>query len=416
MSKPTPFVLPQGLFLGISAKELMVRHDGDILLQQSFNRNLSSVEATGNVTIDMARITGEILAGGTLSLSGSYEGTRLKGRNVRIDAKTVTAQVIYATDNVTIRAETINVQFIVAPEVDISPEAAGQIVVLESPSARVPASFKGHRRMNQFPQVPPEVSAFLQKHAGPPSRAVRDPVAPENGSPAGEWGNEWDAGDEEINQWTIGVSTGDDWNHNPDYSDDELWGVGTDQGDERHMPWAPNTSEIAETGPPAQRRGPPKSSPKIAPPALPIDSSLEGLSAAPMLPPSTHVVPDVPDMPLDDADTEEVDDDDSLFVPVGFGDLADLDADHDSSSEGRIGVTADVTAALDAILEPFSNSKSLPRDLQQVSDCVQNGDLNGAYAPLERAWKAWIRAHVRRNRSANIKVTHGFNVLRSHCQ
>jgi len=108
----------------------------------------------------------------------------------------------------------------------------------------------------------------------------------------------------------------------------------------------------------------------------------------------------------------------TAFVPIGFGDLSSFDH-HESRPGGRhanVGVPVEITTALQAILEPFLDRDSLPRDLEKVRESVAAGDLHAAAAPLERAWKAWIRAHQRRQRAVAVRVTRGFNVLHAHCR
>ena len=136
MPRSTPFILPRGASMSLSSDRLLLRHDGDMVLEQTLGRQLSRAEATGDITLRLDRTTGTVIAGGVLTVEGPVDGIELRGRRIRIEGVEVRCRAIVATERVEIGAADLAVDVIVAPEIIISPEATGRVTIMDCEGAR----------------------------------------------------------------------------------------------------------------------------------------------------------------------------------------------------------------------------------------------------------------------------------------
>ncbi len=143
MSKPTPFVLPTGISLAIGGNSLVIRHAGDVVLEQTLGRRLSRVEAGGDLTLRLSPINGVLRAEGTLTIQGDVDAQELRGDIVVIDEVKVRARVIVATTRVIIGKAHLAVDVIVAPEILIAPNAQGRVRIIDCLNERAPSRVRG---------------------------------------------------------------------------------------------------------------------------------------------------------------------------------------------------------------------------------------------------------------------------------
>jgi hypothetical protein len=143
MSSVTPFVLPKGTSLAIGGNSLVVRHDGDIVMEQTLGRRLSRVEAGGDLTLRCSPITGVLHAAGVLTTEGDVDAQELRAEVIHIGPGDVRARAIVGTKKVVIGAARLTIDVIVAPHVEISDDARGRVRVVDSLNERPATRVRG---------------------------------------------------------------------------------------------------------------------------------------------------------------------------------------------------------------------------------------------------------------------------------
>ncbi len=155
-----------------------VRYEGDVVLEQAFQRRLGRIEAGGNLSIRCAAINGTLLAQGSLELQGTnIDAQRLRGRVVRLAGRRVKAELVYATERIEIGPCELDIRFVIAPEVRIHPETIGTIGVLECQRGTKPPGVGGAVALADYPSTPPDVLRFLREQAGA-APALTTPTTP----------------------------------------------------------------------------------------------------------------------------------------------------------------------------------------------------------------------------------------------
>ncbi|MCB9687328.1 MAG: hypothetical protein H6738_14005 [Alphaproteobacteria bacterium] len=191
----TTFVLPAGLNLDVSGDQLDIRFDGDVELESTLGRSLGIVEAGGNLTVRVAEpVTGDLRAGGTLTVEGEIDAGHLHGAEVVLGKHGIKCRAISATHKITIGPANITAEVIIAPEVVIDPKAQGRVTVIESRNERGATKIKGGFGLADYEDMFGNSAEFLAQRGlsplgegGPapapaerPSRAAktREPEAP----------------------------------------------------------------------------------------------------------------------------------------------------------------------------------------------------------------------------------------------
>lgn len=141
-SRPT-FTLPEGVELELGSDTLNVKFDGDVHLKTTLGRKLGRVEATGDVRVDLERVTGTIISGGCLTVSGEIAAELLSGRVVEIGRTDVRCRAIAASERIVVGQSSLKVDAIIAPEIVLDPNAHGRVTVIESHNERGPSKVKG---------------------------------------------------------------------------------------------------------------------------------------------------------------------------------------------------------------------------------------------------------------------------------
>ncbi len=184
--------LPTDTHLVVGEDTLVVRHDGDVELEQSLGRRLVRLEAGGDATLRNFRATGTLRAGGKLSILTPADLDDAMGDIVEIGDVDFTARTVVATTRVIIGRASLNVDIISAPEVVVHPDATGRIRLLdclhEVPATRVRgclsvkeyeadhgdvASFLGRRGVN--PVAPLTSAAVKASASSAPQEALEPP-------------------------------------------------------------------------------------------------------------------------------------------------------------------------------------------------------------------------------------------------
>jgi len=174
MSKP-PFVLPAGLEIDFG-ETLSIGYDGDITLEQSFDRPLGDVFAGGDLVVKLATVSGALKAGGRLTIEGKIDAQSLHGHEVILGKQDVKCRAISADDRIVIGAAKLAVDIIIAPEIVIDPKASGRVTVIESRNEVGQTKIKGGFSLKEYGEVVGDPAQFLAE------RGVR----PLDGEPPGK--------------------------------------------------------------------------------------------------------------------------------------------------------------------------------------------------------------------------------------
>lgn len=177
-SAPTPFSLPAHVALKIAGGELVVRHGGDVTLEQTLGRKLARIESGGDVSVHLSRITGHIQAAGDVSLAGAVDAAFIEGRHVHIRATSLRAKAIYATGTVTLDCDSLAVDAIVASEVIIDPAATGHVRLIHGQLRQRPDSLQGCLSLHDFEQRYGDPVSFLRQRGITLTDAERQASAP----------------------------------------------------------------------------------------------------------------------------------------------------------------------------------------------------------------------------------------------
>jgi len=73
MAKPAAFVLPSGINLDVSKGVFTLKHDGDVVLEQTFGLPIGSIETAGNLTLQLEKATGKLSAKGEVTIAGDVD-------------------------------------------------------------------------------------------------------------------------------------------------------------------------------------------------------------------------------------------------------------------------------------------------------------------------------------------------------
>lgn len=181
------FTLPDGLKLSVTEDRIDLEFDGDVEIEQNLGRRLGSVVVSGDLTVTLDVIDGDLRAGGVLRLHGEVDAGNLHAREVVLGKQGVKARAISASEKITIGAATVNADVIIAPEVNIDPKAQGRVTVIESGNDRNATKIKGGFGLADYEDMFGNSAEFLaqrgvaplgQTPASPPPVATPTPTAP----------------------------------------------------------------------------------------------------------------------------------------------------------------------------------------------------------------------------------------------
>ena len=161
--KRNAFVLPLGLDLDTSSETLDITFDGDVVLEQTFGKPIGTLDVTGDLVLQLTEATGNIKAGGKLSIGGSVNAERIEGRDVYIGDVNVRCQAITATRRIVIGAATLRVDAIIAPSITVAPKATGRVTVIESHNEPGPSKIKGGFSLREYDELLGDAQEFLAR-------------------------------------------------------------------------------------------------------------------------------------------------------------------------------------------------------------------------------------------------------------
>jgi hypothetical protein len=189
MAKRPTFRFPPGLKLEITAESITLEYDGDVEIAQDLGRRFNLIRAGGDLTVNLPRVSGDLVAGGILRISGDVDGGgTLRGREVLLGRQNVRCRSIAADERITIGPATIAADVIIAHEINIDPKASGRVTVVESTNDRGATKIKGGFSLMDYEDMFGNSLDFLTQRgltplgAKPPER----PQSPQSAPPASE--------------------------------------------------------------------------------------------------------------------------------------------------------------------------------------------------------------------------------------
>lgn len=170
------FRLPADVVLDLSGDGLVVKYDGDVALEQTFGRAITSVEAGGDLTLSLPEVNGHVEAAGKVEIGGNVDAEYIRGGDVVLSGASIKARAITATGSITIGAADLKVDVILAPQISIASGAKGRVTVIESANEREPNKIKGGFSLAEYEELFGESAAFLAERGVAPLGGAREPA------------------------------------------------------------------------------------------------------------------------------------------------------------------------------------------------------------------------------------------------
>lgn len=177
MAKRPAFVLSDAVEIELTDTTLSIKHDGDLVIEQTLGRALGTVEATGDVTIRLPKVTGTLSAGGTLTIEGAVEADSLRGKVVALGDLPIKCRAISASESIRIGAAKLQCDAIVAPHIDIDPKVSGRVTVIESLNDRPATKIKGGFSVSDYEDMFGDAHGFLAERGVQPLSGDADSSA-----------------------------------------------------------------------------------------------------------------------------------------------------------------------------------------------------------------------------------------------
>lgn len=157
-----PLFIPADLELDLSDPHTAdVRYPASITLAQTFGRQLGSVWAGGDLTLQVPTVTGTCVSQGVLRTGADIEATRLTGRELHLTGNSIRARALSATERIVIGAARLKVDVIIAPIIEIHSKASGRVTVIESRNERTPTKIKGGFTLTEYNELFGDAEEFL---------------------------------------------------------------------------------------------------------------------------------------------------------------------------------------------------------------------------------------------------------------
>jgi len=180
--------LPKDLSLDLDDEHsLVLRYPGSMHLSQTFGRALATVHVGGNLVLDLDEVNGVCVAGGSLTTTTPVEATRLTAGTLLIGSGVVRAAALAASEKIVIGKCTLKVDVIIAPVIEIHPEAKGRVTVIESRNERGPTKIKGGFTLSEYEELFGDSEEFLaDRSVCPLDRTLPDMLEVTDAKPSDE--------------------------------------------------------------------------------------------------------------------------------------------------------------------------------------------------------------------------------------
>jgi len=172
------FLLPPELDLVANHEVLTIRYPGDAVLENDLGMESFDVDVEGDLTVRLDRVTGILRCGGTLRIEGQIDGGSLHARDIVLGDGEVRCRAIEAVDHIQIGPAKLMVDVIIAPQIEIDPEARGRVTVIESKTERGPTKIKGGFTVAEYEELLGGSEAFLAERGLSPLAGTPAPPPP----------------------------------------------------------------------------------------------------------------------------------------------------------------------------------------------------------------------------------------------
>lgn len=154
---------------------LAIRYPGSLRLSQTFGRSLASVHVGGDLVIDTPEVNGIVVAAGEITTHSPVEASRIVGRSLKLESGVIRCAAIAASDKIVIGKCTLKVDVIIAPVIEIHPEAKGRVTVIESGNDRGSTKIKGGFTLVEYEELFGDGGEFLSdRHVAPLGEPLPD--------------------------------------------------------------------------------------------------------------------------------------------------------------------------------------------------------------------------------------------------
>jgi len=152
MSENT-FVLPADVVLTTSGDTLTLRYPGNVVLEQDLGLDQLNIDVGGDLDVNLGRVSGTLRAGGVLGVAGMVDGGTLHGAEVQLGDAEIRCRAISATERIIVGRAKLQVDVIIAPQIEIDSAASGRVTVIESDNERGPTKIKGGFSLEEYESV-----------------------------------------------------------------------------------------------------------------------------------------------------------------------------------------------------------------------------------------------------------------------
>jgi hypothetical protein len=204
MSELPEYHLPPEATLTVVDGRVCLTYPGDLRLSGTFGGTLASVEVTGDLTVDIEEMDGNLKAGGHIEVLGPLRADLVHGKTVRIASGEVHCRAVSADERVDVGPIEIRIDGLIAPIVTLERESTGRVTVLECHNKPDTMQLKGAFSLDDYEEAFGNAEGFLAERSltrpGPipegvvlPAPKPRQSAAPSTASsarksgPAIEW-------------------------------------------------------------------------------------------------------------------------------------------------------------------------------------------------------------------------------------
>ncbi|MEZ4323208.1 MAG: hypothetical protein R3F61_37435 [Myxococcota bacterium] len=344
------FVLSDAVEIELTEDTLNIKHDGDVVIEQTLGRTLGTVDAGGDLTIRLPVVSGTLRAGGVLTIQGRVDADTLHAHDIVLGEDDVKCKAISADASITIGAADLKVDAIIAPQITLDPNASGRVTVIESHNERPATKIKGGFSLNDYGDMFGDAEEFLAQRGLAPLGAAGSAPKPK-ATPAAP------------------------------------------------APSAPSAPSASNTPAPAKQR------PNIA---ATRPTPVATVSSAPKAPPKpAPIEEDVALAPTiaEDEDDEDIDD------PLSLS-LDDLEPLVDKSGNEQGDMHVRLQDALQRITSCYEGS-DVPPAVKELRALIEDGDMDALRSNITEVWNGLLGFHSKRGIRPHHQVTHAFNVIHS---
>ncbi len=154
MSDSDKLVLPAGVQFKDKPSGLFIEYEGDVEIRGLPDQVLAGVASTGGAVTLLGEVKVSFVSAATvLRIEGSVTADVLLGRDIEVTGGFLQAKAVKGSRSATVGPARVELDVLMAPQIVVSPEATGQVAVLESEQPVAPNALKGGFSLEEFARV-----------------------------------------------------------------------------------------------------------------------------------------------------------------------------------------------------------------------------------------------------------------------